>query len=148
MRPEDLIWGLFMNKYIFSGADASLPLSDMCKYMEKAGFEIQSAENISIHYAITIQRWHKNWQANREQVLKTYGERWYRLWHLFLAWSWRIARAGQRGLLPDPREQEPRHVQPPHLHRPEPARAPGGRSARARPRRRSTRTATAVAEAE
>lgn len=94
LRPEDLIWGLFMNKYIFPGADASLPLSDMCKALEKAGFEIQSAENISIHYAVTIEKWHKNWQANREQVLKTYGERWYRLWHLFLAWSWRIARQG------------------------------------------------------
>lgn len=94
MRPEDLIWGLFMNKYIFSGADASLPLSEMCKYLEKAGFEIQSAENVSIHYAITIERWHKNWQAHKEQILKTYGERWYRLWHLFLAWSWRIGAQG------------------------------------------------------
>ncbi len=94
LRPEDTVWGLFMNKYIFSGADASLPLSDMCKYLEKAGFEIQSAENVSIHYAITIERWHKNWQANREQILKTYGERWYRLWHLFLAWSWRIGAQG------------------------------------------------------
>jgi cyclopropane fatty-acyl-phospholipid synthase-like methyltransferase len=94
LRPEDLIWGLFMNKYIFSGADASLTLSDMCRYMEKAGFEIQSAENVSIHYALTIERWHKNWQANRDQILKTYGERWFRLWHLFLAWSWRIAAQG------------------------------------------------------
>jgi len=29
MRAEDMIWGLFMNKYIFPGADASLPLSEM-----------------------------------------------------------------------------------------------------------------------
>ena len=28
-----------MNKYIFPGADASLPLSDVVKGMEKAGFE-------------------------------------------------------------------------------------------------------------
>jgi cyclopropane fatty-acyl-phospholipid synthase-like methyltransferase len=94
LRPEDLIWGLFMNKYIFSGADASLPLSDMCRYLEKAGFEIQSAENISVHYAVTIEKWHKNWQENKDEVLRTYGERWYRLWHLFLGWSWRIALQG------------------------------------------------------
>ncbi|MGC4117381.1 MAG: cyclopropane-fatty-acyl-phospholipid synthase family protein [Myxococcales bacterium] len=94
LRPEDLIWGLFMNKYIFAGADASLPLSEMVKAMEKAGFEVQSAENVSIHYALTIQRWHQNWVARRAEVLATYGERWYRLWHLFLAWSWRIARQG------------------------------------------------------
>jgi cyclopropane fatty-acyl-phospholipid synthase-like methyltransferase len=94
LRPEDVIWGLFMNKYIFPGADASLPLSDMCKHLEKAGFEIQSAENISMHYAHTIQLWHKNWLANKDQVLKTYGERWFRLWHIFLAWSWRIGHTG------------------------------------------------------
>ena len=61
---------------------------------EKAGFEIHSAENVSIHYALTIKIWHENWQKNREAVLKAYGERWYRLWHLFLAWSWRIAQQG------------------------------------------------------
>jgi cyclopropane fatty-acyl-phospholipid synthase-like methyltransferase len=94
LRPEDLIWGLFMNKYIFSGADASLPLSDMAQQLEKAGFEIHSAENVSIHYALTIKIWHDNWQKNKEAVLKAYGERWYRLWHLFLAWSWRIAVQG------------------------------------------------------
>jgi cyclopropane fatty-acyl-phospholipid synthase-like methyltransferase len=94
LRPEDLIWGLFMNKYIFPGADASLPLSDVVRGLENAGFEIQSAENVSIHYAITIQRWHQNWQKHQAQVIHAYGERWYRLWHLFLAWSWRIATQG------------------------------------------------------
>jgi cyclopropane fatty-acyl-phospholipid synthase-like methyltransferase len=94
MRPEDMIWGLFMNKYIFPGADASLPLSDMVKAMEKAGFDINSAENVSIHYSVTIKRWHDNWVKNRQAVLDAYGERWFRLWHLFLAWSWRIGAQG------------------------------------------------------
>jgi cyclopropane fatty-acyl-phospholipid synthase-like methyltransferase len=94
LRPEDMVWGLFMNEYIFPGADASLPLSDMLKAMEKAGFDVQSAENVSIHYSLTIKRWHDNWQKNRESITKAYGERWYRLWHLFLAWSWRIGSQG------------------------------------------------------
>ncbi|MGD0674784.1 MAG: class I SAM-dependent methyltransferase, partial [Polyangiaceae bacterium] len=94
LRPEDLIWGLFMNKYIFPGADASLPLSDVVKGLEKAGFEIHSAENVSIHYALTIQRWHQNWQKNERNIVKSYGDRWYRLWHLFLAWSWRVGMQG------------------------------------------------------
>jgi cyclopropane fatty-acyl-phospholipid synthase-like methyltransferase len=94
LRPEDLIWALFMAKYIFPGADASLPLSDVVKGLEKAGFEIHSAENISVHYAITIAKWHKNWISNKEQILKSYGERWYRLWHLFLGWSTRIGFQG------------------------------------------------------
>jgi cyclopropane fatty-acyl-phospholipid synthase-like methyltransferase len=94
MRAEDMIWGLFMNKYIFPGADASLPLSDMCKYMEKAGFDIYTVENVSIHYSVTIKLWHDNWVRNRAAILQSYGERWFRLWHLFLAWSWRIGAQG------------------------------------------------------
>jgi sphingolipid C9-methyltransferase len=94
MRAEDMIWGLFMNKYVFPGADASPPLSTMLKAMEKAGFGIYSVENISIHYSLTIRRWHENWQRNAEAVRKSYGERWYRLWNFFLAWSWRIGAQG------------------------------------------------------
>lgn len=94
MRPEDMIWGLFMNKYVFSGADASLPLGKMVTAMERAGFEVHSTENVSIHYVHTIQRWHRNWQRNREFVLRGYGERWYRLWNVFLAWSWRVGAQG------------------------------------------------------
>ena len=94
LQPEDMIWGLFMNHYIFPGADASLPLSDMVKGMEKAGFSIHSTENVSIHYSVTIKRWHDNWQKNRPAIMAAYGERWYRLWHLFLAWSWRIGAQG------------------------------------------------------
>jgi cyclopropane fatty-acyl-phospholipid synthase-like methyltransferase len=94
LRPEDLIWGLFMNKYIFAGADASLPLSDVVKGLERAGFEIHTAENISIHYSHTIDLWHKNWLAHEQEIKKTYGERWFRIWTLFLAWSVRIGAQG------------------------------------------------------
>ena len=94
MRPEDLIWGLFMAKYVFPGADASLPCSEMLKYMEKAGWEPHTIENVSVHYAWTIKKWHDNWLANRDTILSTYGERWFRIWHMFLAWSVRIAHQG------------------------------------------------------
>jgi cyclopropane fatty-acyl-phospholipid synthase-like methyltransferase len=94
LRPEDMVWGLFMNQYIFPGADASLPPSEMLMALEKTGFETHSVENVSVHYALTIQRWHDNWKRNRAAVVESYGERWYRLWHLFLAWSWRIALQG------------------------------------------------------
>jgi len=94
LRPEDLIWGLFMNKYIFPGADASLCPSAMLKAMEKAGWETHSVENVSIHYGWTIQKWHQNWLSNKERVIAAYGERWFRIWHFFLAWSVIIAEQG------------------------------------------------------
>jgi len=83
-----------MNKYIFPGADASLPPGSMLKAQEKSNFELQSIENIGVHYSWTIRKWHANWMSNREKVIEHYGERWYRIWHFFLAWSSIIADQG------------------------------------------------------
>ena len=43
---EDLIWGLFMNKYIFPGADASTPLGWFVDKLEGAGFEVRAVDTI------------------------------------------------------------------------------------------------------
>ncbi|HUM10893.1 MAG TPA: cyclopropane-fatty-acyl-phospholipid synthase family protein [Myxococcaceae bacterium] len=91
---EDFTWGMFMSKYVFPGADASMPLSFVCNKLERAGFEIHSVENIGIHYSMTIDRWYRNWLKNRDAVVKSYGERWFRLWEIFLAWSTLIAEHG------------------------------------------------------
>jgi sphingolipid C9-methyltransferase len=86
-NARDFSWTMFMSRYIFPGADASLPLSFVATQLEKAGFEIRTVENINVHYALTIHRWYENWKANQDKIVAAYGERWYRLWHLFLAWS-------------------------------------------------------------
>jgi cyclopropane fatty-acyl-phospholipid synthase-like methyltransferase len=93
-KMEDLVWGLFMAKYVFAGADASLPLAPMMNVMEKANWEIHSVENISFHYKITIKKWHDNWLENRAEITAKYGERWFRIWHVFLAWATTIAAQG------------------------------------------------------
>ena len=62
--------------------------------MEKAGFEMHSTENISAHYGLTIKKWHDNWLSNKDAVVAAYGERWYRIWNFFLAWSVLIAGQG------------------------------------------------------
>jgi cyclopropane fatty-acyl-phospholipid synthase-like methyltransferase len=38
---EDFIWGLYLNKYIFPGADASTPLGFYISCLEAAGFELK-----------------------------------------------------------------------------------------------------------
>jgi len=91
---EDYCWAFFMDKYIFPGADASLPLTFPIIQLELAGFEVDSVKNIGIHYSLTINRWYDNWVSNKENVLKKYGVPWYRLWEWFLAWSTIIARQG------------------------------------------------------
>ncbi|ERF77137.1 hypothetical protein EPUS_07678 [Endocarpon pusillum Z07020] len=91
---EDLIWGLFMNKYIFPGADASTPLGFVVDKLEGAGFEVKGVDTIGVHYSATLWRWYRNWMANREKVEAKYGNRWFRIWEYFLAYSTIISRQG------------------------------------------------------
>jgi hypothetical protein len=66
----------------------------MLKAMEKAGWETHSVENVSTHYAWTIKKWFDNWASNRDAIVAAYGERWFRIWRFFLAWSTIIAEQG------------------------------------------------------
>jgi len=84
---EDLVWGLFMGKYIFPGADASCPLGFVVNQCERAGFEVHRVENCGVHYSVTIHKWYDNWKANEAAIVAKYGQRWYRMWMMFLAWS-------------------------------------------------------------
>jgi len=91
LRPswqfEDLVWGLFMAKYIFPAADASCPISWVSTKLEHAGFEVHSIENVTTHYVETIHRWYLNWNKNEKSIVNKYTERAYRVWNVFLAWS-------------------------------------------------------------
>ena len=109
---EDLIWGLFMNKYIFPGADASTPLGWFVDKLEGAGFEVKGIDTIGVHYSATLWRWYRNWMANKEKVEAKYGKKWFRvrlpsstscicvlicssqIWEYFLAYSTIISRQG------------------------------------------------------
>ncbi|GJN90596.1 hypothetical protein Rhopal_003608-T1 [Rhodotorula paludigena] len=98
LRPtwqyEDLVWGLFMNKYVFPGADASCALNWVIGRLEGAGFEVTSCDVIGVHYSATLHRWYENWIKNADKVKAKYGEKWYRTWLYFLASSTIVAREG------------------------------------------------------
>lgn len=91
---EDFTWGLFMNKYIFPGADASTPLGFVVDSLESAGFEIKMVDTIGVHYSATLWRWYRNWLGNKQEVIAKYGVRWYRIWEYFLAYSTIASRQG------------------------------------------------------
>lgn len=91
---EDFIWGLMLNKYIFPGADASTPLSNYVGCLEAAGWEVKSVDTVGVHYSGTLWRWYRNWLGNSEVINAKYGQRWYRIWELFLAWSTIASRQG------------------------------------------------------
>ena len=108
---EDLVWGMFMNKYVFPGADASTPLTWYIHFLESAGWEVKrywncippfcigqsltvfpSVDTVGIHYSGTIWRWYRNWLTNADKIKAKYGNRWYRvsliIGLLFTASSW------------------------------------------------------------
>ncbi|OZJ05087.1 hypothetical protein BZG36_01376 [Bifiguratus adelaidae] len=91
---EDFIWGLFMAKYVFPGADASCPLYWVINQLECAGFEVHTVDTIGVHYSATILCWYENWMKNKDQIISKYGKRWFRIWEIFLAWSTIISRQG------------------------------------------------------
>jgi len=101
LRPkwefEDLVWGLFMAKYIFPGADASCPAGWVSHQLEKAGFEIHSVETVTHNYALTIKKWYDSWIKNKKLIVSKYGDRMYRIYQLFLGWSVLIANQGTSG---------------------------------------------------
>lgn len=86
-QHEDVVWGLFMDRYIFRGADASLPLNWVTSQCETEGFEVHSVETIGVHYATTIDKWYQNWQKNKAKVIKTYDQNYFRTYEIFLGWS-------------------------------------------------------------
>jgi len=91
---EDLIWGLFMDEHVFPGADASCPMGWVVTHLEQAGFEVQNVHNLGNHYSKTLHHWLQMWEHKRDVIVKAYGERSWRRWRVFLAWSVRIARRG------------------------------------------------------
>ncbi|UPX17954.1 Sphingolipid C(9)-methyltransferase [Ascochyta rabiei] len=91
---EDFTWGLFMNKYVFPGADASTPLGFVIDTLEGAGFEVKMVDTIGVHYSATLWRWYRNWLGNKDKVNAKYGARWYRIWEYFLAYSTIASRQG------------------------------------------------------
>lgn len=91
---EDLIWGLFMNKYVFPGADASCSLAWVINKFEVAGFEVKNVDVLGVHYSATLHRWYLNWLSNKDAVTAAYGDRWFRVWAFFLAWATIASRQG------------------------------------------------------
>jgi cyclopropane fatty-acyl-phospholipid synthase-like methyltransferase len=83
-----------MAKYIFPGADASTPLYWYINQLECAGFEIHNIDTVGVHYSATLEKWYLNWMENKEKIVSKYGDKWFRIWEIFLSWSTIISRQG------------------------------------------------------
>ena len=73
----------WIRKYIFPGG--YIPsLSDIIHETEKLNINITDIEILRLHYAHTLTHWYKNIQKNKDQIIKMFDERFYRMWEFYL----------------------------------------------------------------
>ncbi len=73
----------WMRKYIFPGS--YLPsASQLARAIESNHLWMTDLENLRLHYAKTLYRWHERFSANRDAVAKLFDERFCRMWELYL----------------------------------------------------------------
>ncbi len=80
-RPQPV--GAWIRKYIFPGGYIPAA-SQLTRALEKHQLWLTDMENLRLHYAHTLQLWHKRFSASRKKVAKIYDERFCRMWELYL----------------------------------------------------------------
>ena len=74
----------WMKKYIFPGG--MIPsLREIISQMAEFNFHTLDVENLRLHYSKTLLCWEKNFMEHSDEIKAQYGERFFRMWHLYLA---------------------------------------------------------------
>ncbi|MFV2060086.1 MAG: class I SAM-dependent methyltransferase, partial [Gammaproteobacteria bacterium] len=76
----------FINRYVFPDGELAR-ISSVNTAMEDAGFEIVDVEGLRRHYAITLRRWIKALEENKDKAVAIVGEATYRVWRLYMSGS-------------------------------------------------------------
>ena len=73
----------WLRKYIFPGGYVPA-LSEVLASVERVGLWVTDLEILRLHYADTLEEWHKRFQANRDKVREQFDERFCRMWEFYL----------------------------------------------------------------
>jgi cyclopropane-fatty-acyl-phospholipid synthase len=73
----------WLRKYIFPGGYAPA-LSEVLPHIEASDLWVADIEILRLHYARTLNEWHRRFTANRAQIAELYDERFCRMWELYL----------------------------------------------------------------
>jgi cyclopropane-fatty-acyl-phospholipid synthase len=73
----------WLRKYIFPGA-YSPALSEVFPVVEQAQLWVTDLEFLRLHYARTLNHWHRRFEANRAKIAEMYDERFCRMWEFYL----------------------------------------------------------------
>jgi len=74
----------FTAKYIFPGGYIPA-LSEAMAASEREHLILTDVEVLRLHYAYTLQRWYERTGRAKEEIVKLYDERFYRMWRFYLA---------------------------------------------------------------
>jgi len=73
----------WIRKHVFPGG--YIPsLSDIINETQKLNINITDIEILRMHYAHTLSHWYKNVQKNKNEIIKIFDNRFYRMWEFYL----------------------------------------------------------------
>ncbi len=82
-RQQGGAYNGWINKYIFPGG--YIPgLEEMIGHIEENHMQIADIEMLRRHYQRTLEIWDMNFNEHRDQILDMMGERFTRMWDLYL----------------------------------------------------------------
>lgn len=88
----------WLDKYIFPGG--YIPSTrEIIHLLPDYGFRLLDVENLRLNYALTLDMWLQNFDANTAALQKMYDERFVRMWRFWLAQSSASFRYGQNDLM-------------------------------------------------
>ncbi len=77
-------WTAFARKYVFPNGDLqTLPF--VHNAAARVGLEVRDVENLREHYSLTLQKWVRRLEANREAAIDMTDEVTYRIYRLYMA---------------------------------------------------------------
>ncbi len=74
----------WMGKYIFPGGYVP-SLRETIWLLPEYDFHLLQVESLRLHYAMTLDRWYENFLEHVEEIRQKYGERFVRMWSLYLS---------------------------------------------------------------
>jgi cyclopropane-fatty-acyl-phospholipid synthase len=76
----------WLRKYIFPGGYVPA-LSEVLRVIERSGLWVTDVEVLRLHYAETLKEWSARFERHRAEIADLCGERFCRMWELYLASS-------------------------------------------------------------
>ncbi|HEX3468551.1 MAG TPA: class I SAM-dependent methyltransferase [Candidatus Elarobacter sp.] len=74
----------FTRRYVWPGAHSFLCLQDIVQELLFYGLDVVETKNETHDYYLTMRHWAERFEANRDAVVATWGERIFRIWWMYL----------------------------------------------------------------